>query len=935
MKKRKVLIVGWDAADWKVMKPLMDQGHMPCVSQFVERGVMGNLATLKPVLSPMLWNSIATGKRPDKHGILGFTEFNPHLGQVSPSLSTSRKVKALWNMASQEGYKSHVVNWFASHPAEKINGICVTETYSKPPKPNQSWVLSKDSIHPESHFEALNELRLHTKELDGDILQMFCPLAHKVDLEKDKRLEALAKQIVEALNVHTAATYVLENEEWDFAAIYYGAIDHFCHLFMNFHPPKRPDVTEEDYEIYHDVVNNCYRFHDVMLARLLELAGEDTTVIVCSDHGFRSDHLRPPYTPMVPAGPAYWHRDQGVIMMAGPGIVEDELVHGATLLDIAPTVLSLLGLPVARDMDGRVLSEVLTSPDEVSFIESWETREGDHPNGMHPDNARMSVEDSQAILDQFVALGYIDPPDEDKDKAAINAQREAKWNLAASFIDAGQIDQAIALLAELADEYPDRKDIVVTLANCLQGIGLLEEAKAISLAAMKHDVDAAAANHTLAEIALADGNAEEALKYLEQLPELDGESQQEFSEFYQLGRALTLAGTYRKLRQWDKALENFLKVLELDPDHVRAVHGACEIFLKLKRNDEALDYALRAVELEYRSFLGHHLLGVAFARHEEWQRSMQACLVALRFRPGQIATMKILALCYKKLNLPGPYQDTVLAIEKVRDEREASKTANRDNLDEVKERLQKLATKLEHFYDEQAREKKEQEKQQKSDSDKPVEAKQEQAPKPIERSGKEFLIVSGLPRSGTSLMMQMLAAGGVAPMTDHERTADVDNPEGYFEWEDIKKLKSDPSLIEQAEGKVTKVISMLLPHLPKQHDYKIIFLMRPIEEVVASQQKMIDRLQTQGANLDTESLIQNLTQHRATILKLLRQMPAKVFMLKYQNLIEKTENAVKSVVDFLGDDYQLDVEAMTQQVKPELWRNRASSLAGSETSQQG
>ena len=95
------------------------------------------------------------------------------------------------------------------------------------------------------------------------------------------------------VNVHSAATWLLESQPWEFMAVYHSAIDHFGHYFMQYHPPKMEGVPDQDFEIYKDVMTGCYRFHDMMLARMMELAGEDTTVILCSDHGFHSDHLRP------------------------------------------------------------------------------------------------------------------------------------------------------------------------------------------------------------------------------------------------------------------------------------------------------------------------------------------------------------------------------------------------------------------------------------------------------------------------------------------------------------------------------------------------------------------------------------------------------------------------------------------------------------------
>src|SRR3954470_1274126 len=111
-------------------------------------------------------------------------------------------------------------------------------------------------------------------------------------------------------------------------------------------------------------------------------------------------------------------------------------------------------------------------------------------------------------------------------------------------------------------------------------------------------------------------------------------------------------------------------------------------------------------------------------------------------------------------------------------------------------------------------------------------------------------IVSGLPRSGTSLMMQMLVAGGMIPLSDGERAADVDNPRGYLEWERIKQLPNDPGCIAEAEGKVVKVISRLLLALPSGHEYRVVFMQRPLPEVLASQDEMMRRRGTykEGAN---------------------------------------------------------------------------------------
>ena len=148
-----------------------------------------------------------------------------------------------------------------------------------------------------------------------------------------------------------------------------------CHGYMKYHPPRLDWIEEEDFETYKDVINSSYKFHDMMLGVLLQLADPDTTVILLSDHGFHSDELRPKAVSNEPAGPADEHRQLGMLVINGPGIKQDELVFGASLLDITPTILSLFGEPVARDMDGRPPTDIFEDPPEINWIESWENVE--------------------------------------------------------------------------------------------------------------------------------------------------------------------------------------------------------------------------------------------------------------------------------------------------------------------------------------------------------------------------------------------------------------------------------------------------------------------------------------------------------------------------------------------------------------------------------
>ena len=184
-------------------------------------------------------------------------------------------------------------------------------------------------------------------------------------------------------------------------------------------------------------------------------------------------------------------------------------------------------------------------------------------------------------------------------------------------------------------------------------------------------------------------------------------------------------------------------------------------------------------------------------------------------------------------------------------------------------------------------------------------------------------IVSGLPRSGTSLMMQMLVAGGLDALSDGERPPDADNPRGYFEWERIKQLPTDPDCIAEAEGKVVKVISKLVLSLPPGHDYRVVFVERPLPEVLKSQDEMLRRRGTykEGANSVISAAFEK---HLREVYAWLDSKPyLKTVRIPYHEALRRPKEIANQLAQFL--DMNLDVEAMTRQVDVSLYRNRSKS----------
>jgi hypothetical protein len=183
-------------------------------------------------------------------------------------------------------------------------------------------------------------------------------------------------------------------------------------------------------------------------------------------------------------------------------------------------------------------------------------------------------------------------------------------------------------------------------------------------------------------------------------------------------------------------------------------------------------------------------------------------------------------------------------------------------------------------------------------------------------------IVSGLPRSGTSLMMQMLAAGGMPVLSDGERLPDVDNPRGYLEWERIKQLPNDPTCIAEAEGKVVKVISRLLLSLPECHDYRVIFMQRPLPEVLASQEAMMRNRGTAKAGAGNSAMAAAFESHLREVNAWLdHKACVQTLRVPYHEVLRDAAGVARQLVEFLG--VELNVAAMSGQVDATLYRNRS------------
>ncbi|MEP6699618.1 MAG: alkaline phosphatase family protein [Verrucomicrobiota bacterium] len=631
---RRVLLIGWDAADWQIIHPLLDAGLMPTLQHLIETGAMGNLASLSPMLSPMLWTSIATGKRAYTHGVRGFAEPLPDRSGVRPVGTRSRTCKALWNIASQSGLTSVVCSWQASHPAEPIAGAMVSNLFTVPTPGTtpERWPPPEGSVQPPALSDALSEFRVHPLEIEAPPLQQLLPRAAELDQSDPAvryRLNFLRERLAEVISIHAVATELLESQPWNFGAVYYECIDQLGHEFMPFHPPRLPEVYEHDFEFYKDVMTGIYRFHDLMLGRLIELAGPNAHVMIVSDHGFQSGARRPRSR----VEPAQWHRPQGIFLLHGLGIHADESIEGATLLDIAPTILTLLGLPVGEDMEGKVLVNAFTEMPKIERVPTWEKIEG--PDGRAvPGMEEENPAAAQAALQQLIALGYVAPPSADVARTIALVEAEADFNLAVALGEGGQWREAKKLLAALADKFPDEPRYWRMLAQiCFAG--RMPEEAAPCVAALERlepgQPQTFALRGTLAWARNDMETCAAAFAEAEKIAPNDP-----ITQTY-LGRL------YLRQRRWVEAERAFRRVLELDADSAEAHYGLSVALPRQDKVEEGIEHALYAVGLRHDFPEAHFQLGAVLSRRGWYDRAVQAFEITLRMRPGFILAHRYLS----------------------------------------------------------------------------------------------------------------------------------------------------------------------------------------------------------------------------------------------------------------------------------------------------
>jgi predicted AlkP superfamily phosphohydrolase/phosphomutase len=414
----RMAIIGVDAATWDIMNPLLEKGDLPNMERLIQRGVHMKLRTF-PVThkSPVLWTSILTGKKPPKHGIEGYFSVKGF-----PVNSTMRKVKYLPQIIGEAGYKTACVGFWATWPAEKIDGWLVSDLASygrfvdafggQAGRGFKYLEAYRDVTCPENLLHEIYPLFLEPDKIPRQTFARFAKFSDEeweefqdiTRVSREDDLSLLKYSVVTDLNFHRVGLYLVETRKPDVYAVYFEGLDIIEHFFWKYMEPEYfSKVSEKNVDRFGDTIYEYYKFMDDYVGETVKTMGPDTVYIVLSDHG----QIRVPREGVdgLHSGTHIRGRPPGILVMAGPNIRKHQgmLDVEPGLLDVMPTILYLSGMPVAGDMDGEVIKQVFDpkflAENPIKTITTYETEPMEKKEEPSP-------LDSQ-IIQKLRAIGYI------------------------------------------------------------------------------------------------------------------------------------------------------------------------------------------------------------------------------------------------------------------------------------------------------------------------------------------------------------------------------------------------------------------------------------------------------------------------------------------------------------------------------------------------
>lgn len=382
----KVVIIGVDGVSLNLLEPYVKAGVTPNMGRMLQEGARGDLSSIWPLRTPQVWTTAVTGKYPGQHGIwdhLSNTYFNPppYRTKAKKRVTTrQRQSKALWNIAAEKNISTLSVGWMATWPAENISGSVLVAPIELQGDKRQTTIKGSfyrdapNMVMPKHYESSVRKLIVEASDLSASDMEPFVKMPEESSslyrLPYLKRyVYGLKWSLARARSVENITRHLAAQVQPDVLLTYFQCTDSMLHRFWIFQMGEqriRARLAGHNLDASHSaelsrrfskVVEACYRDVDARIGRILkEVAGPDTLVLLVSDHGF-GDAPEPHRMSDEPYSGN--HLDDGIILARGPGIAPGSLLKSVSILDITPSILHHLGLPVASDMPGKVVPGII------------------------------------------------------------------------------------------------------------------------------------------------------------------------------------------------------------------------------------------------------------------------------------------------------------------------------------------------------------------------------------------------------------------------------------------------------------------------------------------------------------------------------------------------------------------------------------------------
>ncbi len=477
----RVLILGLDGMDPEAVDLLMSEGQLPNFARLRQDGAYGRFLSQKPLLSPVIWTTIATGHTPDRHGIGHFVAVDSGTGEELPATSDMRRTQALWNIVSAADQSVAVVGWWATWPPEEVKGQIVSDHTAYHFLFDEGFTGgpgAESKTYPAELLESIRPSLRRPESLSIDELREFVEVSESEmtrDLDFADDLGHFRWALATTKSYSQIGLDLWNREHPRLGMVYIEGTDSTAHLFGHlFRAEDLAGELAEQQKRFGNAVESMYRYADRILGGYLAVLDEQTTLIVLSDHGFLLGELHddPSRTRDMRRVSERFHREEGILYLYGNQVRPHARLERPTLVDIAPTVLALLGIPIGDDMPGRVLGEgldLMHRPTKIASHEMGKARAAD--------TGDRDRETDKAVLERLEALGYLGGRESPK----------GDRNLAAIHFEAGRYEEAAKIYQRLVEDEPDNASLQTSLAGTLGAMGRYDEAKAHLDAALEAD----------------------------------------------------------------------------------------------------------------------------------------------------------------------------------------------------------------------------------------------------------------------------------------------------------------------------------------------------------------------------------------------------------------------------------------------------------------